>query len=277
MTDKKFFPSRKLGQNFLSDPGILKKVCDAGDLGSNDHVIEVGPGYGSLTKMLCSRAGYVTAVETDYRLFEYLSDQLSEIRNLRLVRGDILETGFNTFYSGRKIKLIANLPYNISSQILISLVEERGILENAVIMLQKEVADRILSEPGTKNYGSLSVIIQTYFRVNRVIKVPAGAFRPRPKIESTVIRLVPLEEPAAEITDHNLYRSVVRTAFSKRRKIIKNCLSPVFREEDIVAALDSAGIPATIRAESLGIEDFARLSNQFYLLQQSTRTSSKSF
>lgn len=277
MSDKQFFPSRKLGQNFLKDRNILNRICDAAGVDENDHVVEIGPGFGSLTELLCSAAGLVTAVETDYRLCEHLGIHFSSVRNINIVRADILKTGFRPFYRHKQIKIISNLPYNISSQILFRIIDERDILRLAVIMLQKEVADRLLSDPGSRTYGALSVIFQTFFDINRVIKVPPSAFRPKPKIDSMVLKLLPLRESRVNIMDQNLYRKVVRASFSARRKIIKNSLSSGFPETTVTKALSEAGIDINRRAESLDMRDFARLANAFYFLQQSTSSVKRSF
>lgn len=277
MSDRKFFPTRKLGQNFLKDRNTLNKICDAGELRGKDHVLEIGPGFGSLTEILCTRAGHVTAVEKDRRLYEHLREHFSHVQNLELIHDDILKTGISVFSKGEKLKIISNLPYSISSQILIRLIEERASLILAVIMLQKEVAERIASGPGSKTYGSLSVIIQTFFRVSRVIKVPPSAFRPKPKVDSSVLKLVPLDELPVEITDLDIYKRVVRASFSSRRKIIKNSLSSDFPGDMVITALQQAEIDINRRAEELDLEDFARLSNKFYLLQQSTSSDNRSF
>lgn len=277
MSDKQFFPSRKLGQNFLKDRNILNRICDAADIDKNDHVVEIGPGFGSLTELLCSAAGLVTAVEADYRLFKHLGIHFSSVSNINIVRGDILKTGFRPFYRQKQIKIISNLPYNISSQILFRIIDERDILGLAVIMLQKELADRLLSDPGSRTYGALSVIFQTFFDISRVTKVPSSAFSPKPKIDSTVLKLSPLKEPRVNIMDHDLYRKVVRSSFSARRKIIKNSLSFDFPETQVIKALSEAGIDINRRAESLDIRDFARLANAVYFLQQSISSVKRSF
>ena len=272
-----FFPSKRLGQNFLNNPDILRRICSYGELHPDDHVIEIGPGFGSLTNILCAESGHVTAIEKDVELYKHLSGTMSGIMNLELLQGDILKYDFKDFYSGKKLKLVSNLPYNISSPVLFKLISERDIFSLIVIMLQKELAERIASRPGSRIYGSLSVIAQTFFNIIKVMTVPSSAFKPKPKVDSAVLQLTSLEEPPAHIQNIETYLKVVRSSFSSRRKMLPNSLVSGFSRDIVNEAIERSGIYRKRRAETLTIPEFARLSNEIYFLQQSTSNFSRSF
>ena len=276
MSDK-FFPSKKLGQNFLKDLNILNKICSFGDLEPDDHVIEIGPGFGSLTKILCAKAGHVTAIERDIALYEYLKHSITGTGNLELIQGDILKYEFRNFYKGKKLKLLSNLPYNISSAVLFKLIDEKDYFDIVVIMLQKEVAERIASGPGSRIYGSLSVIMQTFFDIRNVMKIPPSAFKPRPKVDSAVLQLSPLGELPAYIEDLDTYRMVVKASFSSRRKMLANSLGSKFPKDIVTEAIHRSDIDGKRRAETLKISEFARLANEIHFLQQSTSNLRRSF
>jgi len=273
----KFFPSKKLGQNFLKDLNILNKICSFGDLEPDDHVIEIGPGFGSLTKILCAKAGHVTAIERDIALYEYLKHSITGTGNLELIQGDILKYEFRNFYKGKKLKLLSNLPYNISSAVLFKLIDEKDYFDIVVIMLQKEVAERIASGPGSRIYGSLSVIMQTFFDIRNVMKIPPSAFKPRPKVDSAVLQLSPLGELPAYIEDLDTYRMVVKASFSSRRKMLANSLGSKFPKDIVTEAIHRSDIDGKRRAETLKISEFARLANEIHFLQQSTSNLRRSF
>lgn len=275
MTEK-ISPLKKFGQNFISDKNLLKKICGFADIKPDDHVLEIGPGLGSLTEVLGRSSGRVLAIEKDKRLIEYLRERFSSMNSIELIDGDILDKSFSCYAQSRKLKIVSNLPYNISTQILIKIIDERQILENVVVMLQKEVADRVCSAPGNRTYGGLSVLLQAFFNVERVMIIQPGAFYPRPKVQSAVVRLTPLSETVTEIADQDTFRKVVRAAFSSRRKMLRNSLGSQFSDEHICIVLGRTGIEGNKRAEALNVKEFIIMSNEFYQLQQLSNNVSRS-
>ncbi len=253
-----FRQTKRLGQNFLNDPNILRKICAAAKLHKEDHVIEIGPGKGSLTEHLAHSAETVTAIEKDKRLKTFLDEKFKESENIRFVYEDVLKIGFSPFFDGKKIKLVSNLPYNISTQILFKLLDERELFSRIVVMLQKEVAQRISSAKGRKSYGSLSVLLQSCFSVEPAFKVPRRVFYPVPKVDSMVVVLEPLKEPVFSASSEKTFRTVIRHAFSSRRKTIRNSLGNFFEKETVERALSDSGIDQRRRAESLSVEEFPR-------------------
>ena len=267
--DREFRHRKKLGQNFLADRNILEKICDAARLSKKDRVLEIGPGKGSLTQLLAERAGSVVAVEKDARLEKFLRGKFSESKNVELVFEDALRTDFARFRGAGKMKLVSNLPYNISTQVLLRVLDRKELFSRAVIMLQKEVAGRISSPHGSRDYGSLSVLLQNRFDISPAFRVPRGAFFPVPKVESAVVTLDPLEEPRFEVLGESTFRTVARQAFSSRRKMIRNSLCNFFEKQTVLRALEDSGIDGERRAESLSVGEFARLSNSFHKLSVS--------
>lgn len=259
-----FRQTKRLGQNFLNDPNILRKICATAKLHKEDHVIEIGPGKGSLTEHLARGAGRVTAVEKDKRLRTFLDERFGESANVRFVYEDVLKIGFSRFSDGKKTKLVSNLPYNISTQVLIKLFEERELFSKTVVMLQKEVAQRISSAKGRKSYGSLSVLLQSCFSVEIAFRVSRRAFYPVPEVDSAVVVLDPLKEPVFSVSSEKTFRTVTRYAFSSRRKTIRNSLSNFFEREIVERALSDSSIDQRRRAESLSVEEFARLADSFH-------------
>ena len=254
------YPKKSLGQNFIIDIEIINQIIEIAGLSKDDEILEIGAGLGTLTMYLAEKVKRVVAIEKDRRLSKELEKSLSEIKNLELYNEDILQVDLKRFYNENKMKVVSNLPYSISSPILIRLLEKRELFSLIVIMIQREVGDRIAAKPGGKDYGSLSILLQTYMEVTIGLSVPSDAFWPKPKVESVVIKLIPLDRPRIKITDEKLFNKIVRTAFSTRRKILGNALSSIFPKDKLNAILDSSGIDRTRRAETLSIEEFARIT-----------------
>ena len=263
-----FRQTKRLGQNFLNDPGILRKICAAAKFLKEDHVIEVGPGKGSLTEHLVRDVGKVTAIEKDTRLRTFLEEKFTESENVTFVYEDILGISFSRFSAGEKMKLVSNLPYNISTRILLKLLDERELFSKIVVMLQKEVAQRISSPKGRKSYGSLSVFLQSCFSVELAFNVSRHAFHPVPEVDSAVVVLDPLKDPVFSVSGERAFRTVTRHAFSSRRKTIRNSLGNFFEMQTVERALSDSGIDQGRRAESLSVEEFARLADSFPNINQ---------
>ena len=263
---------KKFGQNFLIDPHVLGKITACADLTREDAVIEVGPGIGTLTQELCERAGKVTAVEIDRNLVEILHQTLAGYTNLTIISRDILDVDPQELKDlcapHTKISLIANLPYNITSPLVMKYLEEAPFVSTMILMLQEEVARRMQAEPGTKEYGSLSVAVQYYARAEIAAYVPMNCFYPRPKVGSCVIRLDRLEQPAAQVEDEALFFKVVRAAFNQRRKTIVNSLSnglsDIVTKDQIRSALAAAEVTEQQRGEELSLAKFAMIANYLY-------------
>ncbi|HWP90730.1 MAG TPA: 16S rRNA (adenine(1518)-N(6)/adenine(1519)-N(6))-dimethyltransferase RsmA [Thermodesulfobacteriota bacterium] len=261
---KKTRPSRVLGQNFIRDQSVLERMGKIADLSEEDELLEIGAGLGALTFFLGERVRRVIAVEKDRRLVEKLRENVSPLKNIEIIEEDILETEFKRFFRGNKLKVVSNLPYSISSPVLFKLLEERELFSLLVLMLQREVGERIAAPPGGKEYGSLSVLVQTYMDVSLELNVPPEAFWPRPKVDSVVIKLIPLLRPRIQIRDEKLFRTVVRAAFSSRRKILANSLSSLLSKEQVEEILKSSGIDGRRRAETLSLEEFGRITEVFH-------------
>jgi 16S rRNA (adenine1518-N6/adenine1519-N6)-dimethyltransferase len=264
-------PRKRLGQCFLCDPNILEKIVRIADVRDTDTVMEIGSGIGVLTAMIARTARRVVAVEVDRLLVEVLRKELGDFQNVEIVHTDVLQFDFSSVCTGpmqegrkERIKVIGNVPYNLSSQIVLRLLEYRDCLERVVLMLQREVAERLAAPPGTKDYGPLSVYVNLFTVPTLENKVPAGCFYPRPDVESRVLRLDVREKPLCRVDDMDFFRRLVRSAFSKRRKTLLNSLKtsqlPVTGEQ-ISAALSALGIDGVRRAETLSVHEFAALSN----------------
>jgi 16S rRNA (adenine1518-N6/adenine1519-N6)-dimethyltransferase len=264
-------PRKRLGQCFLCDLNIMEKIVRIASVGDTDTVVEIGSGIGVLTAMIARRARRVVAVEVDRLLVEVLQQELGDLENVEIVHTDVLQFDFSPLCAdptreGRKerIKVIGNVPYNLSSQIVLRLLEYRNCLDRVVLMLQREVAERLAAPPGTKDYGPLSVYVALFTEPTLETKVPAGCFYPRPDVESRVIRLDVRGKPLCRVDDMDFFRRVVRSAFSKRRKTLLNSLksSPLpVTADQIGAALSALGIDGVRRAETLSVHEFAALSN----------------
>jgi 16S rRNA (adenine1518-N6/adenine1519-N6)-dimethyltransferase len=262
---------KSLGQNFLIDLNILGKIVDAAELTKEKGVIEIGPGIGALTEQLSRRAGKVVAIEIDQRLLPILADTLSSYPHTEVVHGDVLKMDLHTLIRDRfndqeKISVVANLPYYVTSAILMKLLEERLPLENIVVMIQKEVAERIASGPGGKEYGALSVLAQFYAEAEVVTIVPHSVFIPQPNVDSAVLRLRIRNKPAVDVDSEEIFYRVVKASFAQRRKTLSNnLLNNLFgkeRKEEMLQIFAKAGIDPARRGETLSLEEFARLSNR---------------
>lgn len=260
---------KKFGQNFLIDKNILEKIVDAAHVTANDCVLEIGPGIGTMTQYLAERAKNVIAVEVDKNLIPVLQDTLSSYNNVTIINQDILKTDLHRIIEehggGRPVKVAANLPYYITTPIIMALFENHIALQNITIMVQKEVADRMQAEPGTKNYGALSLAVQYYAKPEIIVKVPASCFIPKPNVDSTVIRLTKYEKPPVAVWDEAYLFAVIRASFNQRRKTLVNGLAgaPVLgvNKEEVAGVLAQMGLPAAIRGETLTLEQFTELSN----------------
>lgn len=259
---------KKYGQNFLVDTHVLEKIMDAAEISSEDCVVEIGPGIGTMTQYLAERAGSVIAVEIDKNLIPILEETLSEYGNVSVLNEDILKVDLNRIVqeknAGRPVKVVANLPYYITTPIIMGLFENHVPLESITIMVQKEVADRMQVGPGTKDYGALSLAVQYYAKPEIVAVVPPNCFIPRPNVASAVIRLTRYEKPPVEVSDEAFLFALIRASFNQRRKTLANGLSNAqnlsVTREQVTEALAAMGLPATIRGEALTLEQFARLS-----------------
>lgn len=262
--------TKSLGQNFLVDRNILEKIVNSAEIKDTDTVIEIGTGVGTLTAELAKRAKNVVAIEIDKNLLEILNETLSDFDNVKIINNDILKTNlidiFDGIELGDDIKVVANLPYYITTAIIMKFLESGLKFHSFVFMIQKEVASRILASPSTKDYGSLTVAIQYYADSNIVANVPKGAFIPPPNVDSTVIQLKVKENKAVELKDEKIFFEVVRGSFAKRRKTILNSLSTYnnFNKEIIIKALANSNIDINRRGETLNISEFATLSNAVY-------------
>lgn len=260
---------KKFGQNFLIDTRVLEKIMDSAEITKEDCVLEIGPGIGTMTQYLAERAGRVVVVEIDKNLIPILQDTLSEYDNITIINDDILKVDINKIVEelngGRPIKVVANLPYYITTPIIMGLFESHVPLQSITIMVQKEVADRMQVGPGTKDYGALSLAVQYYAKPEIVANVPPNCFIPRPNVGSAVIRLTRYELPPVQVQDEKRMFALIRASFNQRRKTLMNGLSNApelhITKEQIAQALESMGLPLTIRGEALTLEQFAQLSN----------------
>ena len=252
---KGHWPRKRFGQHFLVDPDYVARIVDAIDPRPGDNIVEIGPGLGALTGALIERAGRIAAIEIDRDLAARLRDRFSRDR-LALHEADALTFDFAML--GDRLRIIGNLPYNISSPLLFHLASFESRLRDVHVMLQREVVARMTAAPGTPDYGRLTVMLQARFAISRLFAVPPGAFRPAPKVESAVARLVPFGESRPVIVDEALFARVVAAAFGQRRKTLRNALSSIADE----ATLRDAGVDPGVRGETLGVDDFVQLANR---------------
>lgn len=258
-------PKKSLGQNFLIDKNIANFILDTADLTKDDTILEIGAGRGILTLPLTQRVKRVIALEIDRRLCEYLEKYLANYKNIEIINADALEFRYEDLEIYKKVKVVANLPYYISTPVLLRLIEARRVLKSITVMLQKEVGERIVAVPGNKNYGSLSIAVQYYCQTELVQAVSRTVFYPRPKVDSTIVKFTILDEPVVKVNDEKVFFKLVRAAFAQRRKTLKNNLksdkSLNFGEELILKAFQNIGIETNRRGETLSLEEFAKLSN----------------
>ena len=263
---------KKFGQNFLIDPHVLDKIIRAAEITEDDFVLEIGPGIGTMTQYLACAARKVVAVEIDKALIPILEDTLSDYDNARVINNDVLKVDIAKLAEeengGKPIKVVANLPYYITTPIIMGLFENHVPIKSITVMVQKEVADRMQVGPGTKDYGALSLAVQYYAKPYIVANVPPNCFMPRPKVGSAVIRLERYEEPPVKVKDEKLMFRIIRASFNQRRKTLanglKNSAELDYTKEEIEAAIEALGRGASIRGEALTLEEFAKLADFLY-------------
>lgn len=260
---------KKFGQNFLIDTRVLEEIIDAADITKDDFVLEIGPGIGTMTQYLCEAAREVVAVEIDTNLIPILKDTLSAYDNVEVLNQDILKVDIASLAkernNDRPIKVVANLPYYITTPIIMGLFESHVPIDSITIMVQKEVADRMQEGPGSKEYGALSLAVQYYAKPEIVVNVPPSCFMPQPKVGSAVIRLTRHEEAPVQVDNEKLMFQVIRASFNQRRKTLANGLNNFgsfgLSKEEIQSCIEELGVPVNIRGEALSLEQFAELAN----------------
>lgn len=267
---------KSLGQNFLIDPNILRNITEYAGLTKETGVIEIGPGIGALTEHLARTAKKVVAYEIDQRLLPILADTLAPYDNVKIIHEDILKADIHQmieeeFAEVKEIMVVANLPYYVTTPIILKLLEEKLPIRGIVVMLQKEVGDRIAAKPGTKEYGSLSIAIQYYTTAETVMIVPKSVFVPQPNVDSAVIRMLLRERPAVSVKDERFFFRITKMSFAQRRKTLMNNLASGLpdgkkRKSDIASALELAGIEPARRGETLSMDEFAALSEALHPL-----------
>ena len=263
---------KKFGQNFLIDDHVINKIINGAEVTKDDFVLEIGPGIGTMTQYLCENAREVAAVEIDKKLIPILGETLAAYDNVTVINEDILKVDIRALAEekngGKPIKVVANLPYYITTPIIMGLFESGVPIDNITVMVQKEVADRMKVGPGSKDYGALSLAVQYYAKPYLVANVPANCFIPRPNVDSAVIRLSRHEKPVVHVEDETLMFNIIRASFNQRRKTLQNGLKnsglfPLSKDE-IVESIVEAGLPETVRGEALTLEQFAELANIMY-------------
>lgn len=266
-----FRMTKRLGQNFLIDKNILDEIIEGAELTKDDYVLEIGPGMGSMTQKLCESAGKVVAIEIDKKLIPVLSVTLAEYDNITVINGDILKLDLKEVlkehFGESKAKVIANLPYYITTPIIMKLLEEKLDLQSITIMVQKEVGDRIKAVPGGKVYGALSVAVQYYAKPSQVLFVPPQSFIPQPDVDSIVLKLDILPKPAVEVESESLFFKVVKASFGQRRKTLLNALTAGnfgLSKEQMKEVLISVDVEENRRGETLSLQEFANIANKLH-------------
>lgn len=261
---------KNFGQNFLVDERVLYKIISAADITENDLIIEVGPGIGTLTQAMAKNAGKVISVEIDNTLVPILSELLEDYNNIEIINEDILKVDLQSIidaHKGMNVKMVANLPYNITTPIIMSILEKHIPMDSLTVMIQKEVAYRMNAKPSTKDYGALSLVTQYYCEPYLVANVPQNCFMPRPNVDSAVIKLSILDKPPVEVVDEQFMFDFIKAAFSQRRKTLVNCISSNsivnINKDEISNVLSLLGYDIRVRGESLALNDYAKLSNEF--------------
>ena len=261
-------PRKKLGQSFLIDQNIIKKIAVAAQITKEDIVVEIGAGIGVLTEILAQEANKIIAVELDASLVHVLKTKLAGYSNAEIISNDILNYDFSSISNryNNKVKVIGNVPYNISSPLIFHLLSFRFAIGDFILMLQKEVVERLVAAPGNKSYGVPSVLLQMFASVEKIFNVPASCFYPQPKVESAVIRGTFLDQPLIKLTDAAFFKQLVKASFAQRRKMLMNNLKSSkllvdIEEEKINKTLSEAGIDGKRRGETLSVDEFGRLSN----------------
>ena len=264
--------SKSLGQNFITDRNVIEKIIEGAQIGPDDMVIEIGPGIGVLTAAAAEQAARVVAIEIDSKLIPILSETLAGYDNIRIVNQDVLKTDINEIIDEERlagtftgnVKILGNLPYYITTPIIMGILENGTEAESITIMMQKEVADRIKASPGSKTYGAISAAVQYYCIVEQIASVPKEVFVPRPKVDSAVLNLHIRKEKPVELTDEKMFFACIRSGFGQRRKTLLNSLTGTagLSKEDIRNILSTAGIDPVRRAETLNMEEFAAIANE---------------
>lgn len=264
--------SKSLGQNFITDKSVIERIVEGADIGADDLVIEIGPGIGVLTAEAAKACARVVAIEIDKKLIPILSETLQEYDNIRVINQDILKTDLNEIIDAERdagsfaggVKIIGNLPYYITTPIIMGILEKGVAADSITIMMQKEVADRIKAKPGGKIYGAISVAVQYYCTVTQVASVPKEVFIPRPKVDSAVLKLCIREKRPVELIDERIFFACIKAGFGQRRKTLLNSLTGVngLSRDDIKSVLGQADIDPVRRAETLSIEEFAAIANE---------------
>ena len=260
---------KKFGQNFLIDGHVLDKIIAGAGVTKDDMVLEIGPGIGTMTQYLAEAAGKVVAVEIDRNLLPILQETLADYDNVKVIHADVLSLDLEKLVQeengGRPIKVVANLPYYITTPIIMALFEQHVPLANVTVMVQKEVAARMKSGPGSKDYGALSLAVQYYAEPYIVANVPCNCFMPRPNVDSAVIRLTRYEEPPVQVKDEKMLFKIIRASFNQRRKTLQNGLNNSselnFTKDQIASAIAEAGFSQSVRGEALTLEQFAKLTD----------------
>ncbi len=276
-----FVFQKKFGQNFLIDTHVLDKIIRAAEITKDDFVLEIGPGIGTMTQYLACAAGKVAAVEIDRALIPILEDTLDGYENVTIINNDILKVDIAKLAEeengGKPIKVVANLPYYITTPIIMGLFEKHVPLKSITVMVQKEVADRMQTGPGSKDYGALSLAVQYYAEPYIVANVPPNCFMPRPKVGSAVIRLERYEEPPVNVLDEKLMFRIIRASFNQRRKTLanglKNSAELDFTKEEIETAIECLGKSTSVRGEALTLEEFAKLSDELLEIREKQKKS----
>ena len=266
-----FVFQKKFGQNFLIDPHVLDKIIRAAQIEKEDAVLEIGPGIGTMTQCLAESARQVIAVEIDDHLIPILQETLKDYDNVKVIHGDILKVDIHAlareYHQGKPLKVVANLPYYITTPIIMGLFEEHVPVDSITVMVQKEVAQRMEAGPGTKDYGALSLAVQYYAKPYLVANVPPNCFIPRPNVGSAVIRLTCHTKPPIEVEDEKLMFNLIRASFNQRRKTLQNGLNNAaeipYSKEEIAQVIESLGFSPTVRGEALTLEQFGALANGF--------------
>jgi 16S rRNA (adenine1518-N6/adenine1519-N6)-dimethyltransferase len=266
-------PKKGLGQNFLTDRNIIHRIVEAAGITATDHVLEIGPGRGAMTREMAGKGANVIALEIDRQLVPILEREFAGQGNVEIIRADILDADLRGILSSRfrgKWKVAANLPYNISSQVLIRFLDDPSLFSRLVLMLQREVGERLAACHGCKEYGILTVFCRLHFDIRREFIVKPGAFHPVPKVDSVVLSFEPLAAPRVDVGDEAFFRQVVRASFAQRRKTLWNCLKGARLapdEKHLTAVLDSCGIDPGRRGETLSLDEFAALSRALLALR----------
>lgn len=252
---------KRFGQNFLHDPAIIQRIVDSINPQKSDHVIEIGPGKGAITEQLLQRLEQLNVIEIDRDLIQLLTTNF-ENKNVIIHEADALKFDFSQL-NQTGLRIVGNLPYNISTPLLFHLLSYKDCIKDMLFMLQKEVVDRICAKPGSKQYGRLSIMLQLYCDVESLFTIKPGAFTPAPKVDSAIVKLLPLKHPRYDIDDHDTFALIIRESFSQRRKTLRNNLKKYLSDSEI----EHAGIAPEIRAENLEISDFAKLANAYHQLK----------